>query len=208
MCVNSVVCMCLEQTYQEVPYYLSANDREQATVEVSNVIAEMRRRIMNPNAAHDKPNATHDKAYGVARRTSSDTMVPAPAPAPAPAPVTSPKVINTVPSPGVERAMKSPVLAHEEEKLDFRAAQARFAQQEAELHAAQRESVASATSEVLPNHAAQQAAEYERAEAQALAEANSVASPPPSGNVEAKTSGSSGGGNSSGGGGGKKKKKR
>ena len=77
-----------EQTYQEVPYYLSANDREQATLEVSNRIAEMRRRIMQPNAPYDK-------TYGVARRTSPE----APAPAPAPAPATSPKVIHTVPSP-------------------------------------------------------------------------------------------------------------
>ncbi len=192
-----LVCVS-EQTYQEVPYYLSANDRDQATLEVSNRIAEMRRRIMNPNAAHDKPNAADEKTYGVARRTSLDATVPASAPAS----VTSPKVINTVPSPGVERAMKSPVSVHDGEKLDFRAAQARFAQQEAELNAAHRESVAAATSEVLSNHAAQQAAEYERAEAQALAEATSVVSPPPSGDVKPQTSGGSGGG------GGKKKKKR
>ena len=61
----------LEQSYQEVPYYLSASDREQATLEVSNKIADMRRRILQPVAVHGDGirNAIHG-TYGVTTRNA------------------------------------------------------------------------------------------------------------------------------------------
>lgn len=178
----------LEQSYQEVPYYLSASDRQQATLEVSNCIAEMRRRILQPQAVHGDGirNAIHG-TYGVAKRNTSDP------PQPVPAPATSPKVIHTVPSPGAERAMKSPTNGAEwngndDDKIDFLAQQARFAQQEAESLAAQARfaqqeaelnmkmsasapSTYDAPLDWTSDRAAQQAAEYDKAEAQALAAA-------------------------------------
>ena len=164
----------LEQSYQEVPYYLSASDREQATLEVSNKIAEMRRRILQPLAIHGDGirNAIHGP-YGVAKRNTSDP------PQLVPAPATSPKVIHTLPSPGVERAMNTPTNGAEwngndDDKIDFLAAQARFAQQEAELNikmSASAPSTYNAPLDWTSDRAAEQAAEYDKAEAQALAAA-------------------------------------
>lgn len=163
----------MEQSFQEVPYYLSANDREQATLEVSNCITEMRRRILQPNAAHGDGirNAIHGP-YGVAKRNKSDP------PQLVPPRATSPKVIHTVPSPVGERALKSPTngaewIGNDHDKIDFRAAQARFAQQEAELN----DQIAGQSTHHTPlpwtsDRAAQQAAEYEKAEAQAFEVAN------------------------------------
>jgi hypothetical protein len=83
-----------------------------------------------------------------------------------------------MPSPGVEGAMKSTTNGAElseicDEKFDFRAAQARFAQQEAEMNVSMQISASAPSTDNAPldwtsDRAAQQAAEYDKAEAQAL----------------------------------------
>ena len=75
------------QSYKELPYYLSATDRENASVEVSSRIAEMRKRILEkPNTPSSSilsmelldHGADARTTFGVARR---DLQAPATAPA-------------------------------------------------------------------------------------------------------------------------------
>jgi hypothetical protein len=75
------------QSYKELPYYLSPSDRENASVEVSSRIAEMRKRILEkPNTPSSSilsmelldHGADARTTFGVARR---DPQAPAPAPA-------------------------------------------------------------------------------------------------------------------------------
>jgi len=93
-----------------VPYYLSASDRENASIEVSSRIAEMRRRILEKP---DTPSSTllsmelldHTAdaraTFGVARRDLQAAAANTPAPSASP-----PKVLAS--GPGVSGAAASP----------------------------------------------------------------------------------------------------
>ena len=103
----------LWQSYKEVPYYLSATDRENATIEVSGRIAEMRRRILEKP---DTPSSsilsmelldhTADAraTFGVSRRDQQAAA------SNAPAPNTSP--FNVL-APGISGAAGSPSMQHD-----------------------------------------------------------------------------------------------
>jgi hypothetical protein len=51
LCIENMTIMCL-QTYEELPYYLSESDRDQAVLEVTSKVSDIRRRILKKDFKH------------------------------------------------------------------------------------------------------------------------------------------------------------